>query len=140
MDHYTFAFTLNEGPREVWTAVGLDAPGIVTEGDGFDAALAAARDALDFHLEGLRELGQPVPVPRPVADLVRDPLLQEDLIGAVLMPVPAAAPPSRAVRVNISLDELLLARVDAFTAARGGSRSAFIQEAVRRLMSAEAVG
>ncbi len=140
MDHYTFALRLNEGPGDVWTAVGLDAPGVVTEADGFDATLEAARDALDLYLDGIRAARHVVPTPRPVADLVRDTDLQEELIGAVLVQVPAAAPPSRAVRVNISMDELLLARVDAFAAARGDNRSAFIQEAVRRLMSVEAVG
>lgn len=136
MEAYTFAFRLNEGEDEVWTAVGLDVPGVVTEAEGLEATRAAARDALQLHIDGLRECGRPVPSPRPAADLLRDPRLHEELVGAVLLPVAAPTPASRAVRIAITMDEILLARVDAVAKAQGDTRSGFLAEGARRLISA----
>jgi metal-responsive CopG/Arc/MetJ family transcriptional regulator len=45
--------------------------------------------------------------------------------------------PGRAVRVNISMDEGLVARRDAAALRRGMSRSAFLAEAVRSALVAD---
>ncbi|MCB1155157.1 type II toxin-antitoxin system HicB family antitoxin [bacterium] len=37
-------------------------PGLVTEGDTFEEARAMAIEAIQFHLEGLRELGEELPI------------------------------------------------------------------------------
>jgi predicted RNase H-like HicB family nuclease len=38
-----------------------DLPGCVAAGETREEALALIRDAIEFHLEGLKESGQPVP-------------------------------------------------------------------------------
>ena len=40
-----------------------DLPGVAALGDTQDEALAEMRKAIEFHLDGLREDGQPVPQP-----------------------------------------------------------------------------
>ena len=40
-----------------------DLPGCIAAGDTEDAVLALIRDAIEFHIEGLREHGEPVPAP-----------------------------------------------------------------------------
>jgi len=40
-----------------------DLPGCVALGDSREEALAEMRGAIAFHLEGLREAGEPVPAP-----------------------------------------------------------------------------
>jgi len=40
-----------------------DLPGCVALGDSREEALAEMRGAITFHLEGLREAGEPVPAP-----------------------------------------------------------------------------
>ena len=41
-----------------------DLPGCTSRGRTVDAAMKAAREALDGHLTGLRDAGKPVPRPR----------------------------------------------------------------------------
>jgi predicted RNase H-like HicB family nuclease len=41
-----------------------DLPGCVATGDTLDAAETAIREAICFHLDGLREDGAPIPPPR----------------------------------------------------------------------------
>ena len=47
-----------------------DLPGCVAAADTREEALALIRDAIEFHLEGLRESGQPVPKPSSTGEVV----------------------------------------------------------------------
>jgi predicted RNase H-like HicB family nuclease len=40
-----------------------DLPGCIAAGETEDEVLALIREAIEFHLEGLRQHGEPVPVP-----------------------------------------------------------------------------
>jgi predicted RNase H-like HicB family nuclease len=40
-----------------------DLPGCVATGDTQDEVLARMRDAIEMHLEGMREDGEPIPTP-----------------------------------------------------------------------------
>ena len=46
-----------------WGAHVPDLPGCVAVADSREKALALIREAIDFHLDGLREDGQPIPPP-----------------------------------------------------------------------------
>lgn len=48
-----------------------DLPGCVALGDTYEECLAEMREAMEFHIEGLRMLGEPVPEPTAIgADLI----------------------------------------------------------------------
>ena len=47
-----------------------DLPGCVATGDTIEAVEREIRDAIRFHIEGLREDGLPVPPPTSIADYV----------------------------------------------------------------------
>jgi predicted RNase H-like HicB family nuclease len=47
-----------------------DLPGCVTTGQTVEETLANMREAIEFHLEGMREDGEPIPEPTSVAALV----------------------------------------------------------------------
>lgn len=50
-------------PEEGGYSVDVPAlPGLHTQGDSYDAALANARAAIEFHLECLEAEGEPIPV------------------------------------------------------------------------------
>lgn len=108
-----------------------DFPGCVATGRTEDEALRRGGETLAFHIAGMVADGDPLPVPRRLAELRRDATFREDAVGAVLALVPFE-PPGRAVRVNISLEERLLESVDRAASAAGQSRSAFLAEAARQ--------
>lgn len=113
-----------------------DFPGCTTVAGDVDAAVAKASEVLAFHVEGLAEDG-PLPATRSLVELRRDPDFRNDSKGAVLVLVPYV-PPSRAVRLNITLDESILARVDRAAEAAGETRSGYLAEAARRRLAMQA--
>jgi predicted RNase H-like HicB family nuclease len=110
--------------------------GCTTVADTLDAIIPKAAEALAFHVEGLIEDG-PLPPVRTLAQLRKDPVFREDSAGAVIALVPYA-PPARAVRINITLDESLLERVDRAAEAAGETRSGYLAAAARQRLAIEA--
>jgi len=47
-----------------------DLPGCVAAGETRDEALALIREAIEFHIEGLRQDGQPIPLPSSTSEIV----------------------------------------------------------------------
>jgi predicted RNase H-like HicB family nuclease len=62
-------FVIEKGERN-FSAYVPDLPGCVPLGDTLDEVKAEIRDAIAFHLEGLREDGLPIPKPSTSADYV----------------------------------------------------------------------
>ena len=111
-----------------------DFPGCTTVSDDLDSIVMKAAEVLAFHVDGLAEDG-PLPRPRSMSELERDPAFLEDAEGALLALVPYD-PPTRAVRVNITLDESLLTRIDRAAEASGETRSGFLAKAAIARMGA----
>lgn len=110
--------------------------GCTTVADSLDAIIPKAAEALAFHVEGLIEDG-PLPPVRTLAQLRKDPVFREDSAGALIALVPYA-PPARAARINITLDESLLERVDRAAEAAGETRSGYLAAAARQRLAVEA--
>src|SRR5262249_27601025 len=109
-----------------------DFPGCTTVANDLDSAIAKAGEVLAFHAEGLAEDG-PLPRPRSLSELRSDPDFCEDAKDAILVLVPYE-PPTRAVRINITLEESLLARIDRSADAASETRSGYLAEAARLRM------
>lgn len=109
-----------------------DFPGCIGAGDTLEQALVDAGEALSFHIQGMREDGMSIPEPSGIEILKTDP---EYASGVAFIVTPPARPKGRAVRTNISMDEYLLADVDAYAASHGLTRSAFLADAARRVMA-----
>jgi predicted RNase H-like HicB family nuclease/predicted transcriptional regulator len=107
-----------------------DFPGCIAGGDTIDEALRRGRDALDFHVESMTEVGEALPKIRDIAEIKADPEYVEDFADALVAVVDAEVP-AKAVRVNISMDERLLDRIDRAAQATGETRSGFIATAAR---------
>ncbi len=54
----------DEGGYSVWAP---DLPGVVAAGSTYDETLTLMREAVAFHLEGMREDGEPIPQPSTLA-------------------------------------------------------------------------
>jgi len=107
-----------------------DFPGCIAGGDSVDETLRRGRDALDFHVESMMEVGEPLPKIRDIAEIKADPEYADDFADAMVAVVDAEIP-AKAVRVNISIDERLLDRIDRAAQATGETRSGFIAAAAR---------
>lgn len=103
-------------------------------GDSIEDALNDAASALDAHLEALVDLGIDVPVPSPI-NAYRD---SEDCTGGAwgLVNIDLGKFEGRAQKINITLPELLIAKIDDFVKANHeyGSRSGFLAIAARHEM------
>jgi predicted RNase H-like HicB family nuclease len=108
-----------------------DLPGCVTVGRTSTEAALRAEEALGLHLEGLAEDGEKLPDPTtPVDRAAVDP--EGKLLGKLWI-VPRL---SRSVRVTITVDEALLARIDEAARRRGTTRSGLLAEGARQLIEA----
>src|SRR5215467_4231177 len=111
--------------------------GCTTVADSLDAIVPKAAEALAFHVEGMVEDGLPLPPVRGLMQLRKDPVFREDCAGAMIALVPYA-PPARAARINITLDESLLERVDRAAEVAGETRSGYLATAARQRLALEA--
>jgi len=91
MTHY-IAIIEDAGPA---TAVGVwfpDLPGCISAGDDIDEALRNAPEALELHIEGLLEDGQPLPRPRTLSEMKLDPEIAEDIRSNMVALIELRAP------------------------------------------------
>jgi len=107
-----------------------DFPGCVTAGETLDEARREAAEALALHIDGMIEDGTAIPEPSSLEEV----MAERESRDAVAFLVPVQARQSRAVRVNITLPEDVLADVDRAAGHQGLSRSAFLARAARRAM------
>jgi predicted RNase H-like HicB family nuclease len=57
-----YAVIIEQGPTSYGAYV-PDLPGCVAAGDTHEAVVKLIQEAIEFHIEGLREDGQPIPPP-----------------------------------------------------------------------------
>jgi predicted RNase H-like HicB family nuclease len=100
-----------------------DLPGLDAQGRDLSQLIANAREALSRHLESLERAGEEWPKATPIEQVSAD-------AGAFPLPVDVQVEDTP-VRVNISIGEQLLKRLDAAAEAQGSTRSGFIAQAVR---------
>jgi predicted RNase H-like HicB family nuclease len=56
-----YAIVIEGDGSSNYSAYALDLPGVVATGDPLEQCEAAMREAIEFHIEGLRLAGEPVP-------------------------------------------------------------------------------
>jgi predicted RNase H-like HicB family nuclease len=103
-----------------------DFPGCVSAGSTLQEAFTMATEALSGHIACMAEEGFSIPEPSLVDTVAADP----DNRDGVIVLVPAPEPAGRVVRVNITLPEPLLRRIDAQT----DNRSRFLARAAERVL------
>jgi predicted RNase H-like HicB family nuclease len=114
-----------------------DFPGATTVAGDLDTLYRKAAEVLAFHVGGMAEDGDDIPVVRTLDELRHDPAFREDSEGALIGLVEAELP-GKAVRVNVSLEESLLRRIDRAAEAAGESRSGFLAQAAKTRLTTAA--
>ena len=121
-----FPAIIEKGKRRGYGVFFPDLPGCVSAGDTIQEAAHKAEEALALHIEGMIEEGETIPEPSELDRIPRDPEVKE----AARILVRAAIPSDRVMRVNVTLPEDLLRRIDE----RSNNRSRFLAEAAERAL------
>ena len=108
-----------------------DFPGVITAGTTLDDARTMAQEALALHIEGLAEDGEAIPEASSLEEVMSDPDNRSGV--AILVSVKTEQP--KAVRVNVTLPEDVLEKIDRYAEAHGFTRSGLLAQAVKKLMS-----
>ena len=109
-----------------------DFPGCITASGTIDEVKDMAHDALSLHIKGMLEDGQNIPTPSKLEDIVDDPDYS-DAAAIIVVSVSEAKP--RSVRVNITVPEDMLRKIDSVAKKRGMSRSSFLVHAAQNAIA-----
>ncbi|MDE0941874.1 MAG: type II toxin-antitoxin system HicB family antitoxin [Alphaproteobacteria bacterium] len=110
-----------------------DFPGCVSAGDTIEEAITNAHEALSAHIAFMQSDNDLIPAPTSTEDALA---AMDNEFGDFLLATMVRAPvKGKAVRITMTMDNNLLREVDTHAKAQGYSRSAFMAEACRRLMS-----
>lgn len=115
-----------------------DLPGCVGGGATIDACMESGRKSAELYLEGMARDSETLPEFRSLDALRTDAVFVEDLGDAALVVALDVVVPGKSVRLNISLDDSLVQRIDRAAERAGQSRSAFLAAAARDRLHAEA--
>ena len=111
-----------------------DFPGCITAGTTIDEAKDMADDALSLHVKGLIQDGEDIPSPSKLEDIMDNPEYS-DSVAILVVSVSEAKP--RSVRVNITVPEDMLRKIDNIAKQRGMSRSSFLVNAAQNAISSD---
>ena len=100
----------------------VDLPGCVSAGKSIAEAIGGAHEALALHVAGMIEDDQKLPAPS-------EPTLEE---GSVAVSMIGVTLPGRKKRVNVTIDEGVLAAIDAVS----DNRSEFLEKAALKELAA----
>ena len=126
-------FALIDGKPGAYGVVFPDLLGCTAMGDTLDQAVTGASEALADWISTVEDNGAAVPPASSAEALRRDPEVADALAeGACLVAVLLVRATGRSVRANLSLDEGLVAAIDAAARSRGVTRSGMVSIIVRQ--------
>lgn len=109
-----------------------DFPGCVSAGSDLSELASMGEEALRGHIALMVEAGDAIPEPSSMDAIMQDPDFRDGT--PVLVPAPTIS--GKAVRVNITLPEDTLHRIDQFAEAQGFTRSGFLAAAAVKALDA----
>ena len=128
-------FTIAIEPGDDRHAFGVavpDLPGCFSAGDTIEAAMTNAVEAIELMVETLIEDGQPLPQPQPLSAHQQNPDYRGWVWAVVDAPVEKFFGP--AAKINITVPQAILSRIDSYAKAHGMTRSGFLVDAARAAM------
>jgi len=124
----TYIALLRKQKRSDYGVEFPDFPGCVTAGRTLEDARAAAREALELHLEGMAAEGLPIVEPSSL-----DAIFESDweTKGAIPFLVAPKEPETKVVRVNVTFKPAVLAALDSYAQENHLTRAAALESAVQ---------
>lgn len=95
-----------------------------------------SKEGLDLHIESMLEDGEDLPSIRSIDQIKADPEIAEDLSDTIAFVFVDYDLPGKPVRLNISLDDRLVDRIDRAAKTHGETRSGFLAQAAKERLSA----
>lgn len=107
-----------------------DIPGCFSAGDTLEEAYANAKEAIKFHLEGLAEDGEEIPLPTSIDNHRQNPDFTEYDMFFGFVDVDITHLLGKAEKINITMPAYLIKRIDEFVATHKEykSRSGFLTQ------------
>lgn len=112
-----------------------DFPGAIAGGETMSDALNRARSALAVHVAAMLDDGEPLPVIRDFDSLKPDMAEvkhDDDFVAVAALTLDL---PGKPLRLNVSIDENLVARIDRKADELGETRSGFLAAAARQRLA-----
>lgn len=127
-----YPLAIHKDPDSDYGVTVPDLPGCLSAGETLEEAADMSREAIQTHVEGLLLDGEPIPSPRSLEEHQANP----DYAGAVwmLVEVDLGKISGKSKRINITIPEPALARIDEYAAAHGETRSGFLTRAALQAM------
>jgi predicted RNase H-like HicB family nuclease len=132
---YPIAIETGDG-RTAYGVVVPDLPGCFSAGDTLDEAVANAEDAILLYLEDVIADGHAPPKASTLESLRK----RDEFAGWALAVanVDLSKLSTKAVRINITVPDRILANIDRYAESHGETRSGFLTRAAMEVMHAEA--
>lgn len=105
-----------------------DFPSCITAGKTLEEAQTMAQEALQFHVDGMLEDKESLPNPANL-DKIKTKYKKAEAYLVITVKIP-----SRVIRINITVDEKFLRKLDKYLESHHENRSSFFVDAARRLM------
>jgi len=121
----------HQEPGNDYGVIFPDFPGCVTMGSTLDEARAMAEEALDLHIEGMLEDGEPLPEPSSLQAV----MAQAENRDAVAFLVEVTNERLKRRHVSVVFPEATLRLIDDFVRDHGLTRSLFLEQAARKALS-----
>jgi len=135
MPQKTYLAIADRVPGEAyWSITFPDFPGVTSAAEGFAAVMGQAKDALASAVEDMETEGEVLPAS--LEDGATPDYDRSHLHDPRILAVPVETA-GRAMRVNISLEEGLLSRIDDVAKRTGLSRSSLLARGARLVIAAE---
>jgi predicted RNase H-like HicB family nuclease len=122
-----YPVVIHKDPDSDYGVTVPDLPGCFSAGETMDEALTAVTEAIECHLEGLMLDGEPIPPPTTVERYKDNPDFADGVWA--LATIDLAKLSGKARRVNVTIPERVLNRIDDYAARHGESRSGLITQA-----------
>ncbi len=132
-----YPVVLHKDSESIYGVTVPDVPGCFSAGDTVDEALLNTSEAIECHLESLLMDGEEIPMPKTIEEYFENP----DFAGGTwaLVEVDVLKISGQVRRVNVTIPERILNRLDGFARKCGESRSGLLSAAALEYLAAHAL-
>jgi predicted RNase H-like HicB family nuclease len=128
-----YAIFLEKDPGSDYGVTVPDLPGCFSAGTTVEEALENAEEAILTHIEGLMMDGDAIPNPSSI-DLLKDQNQSSDVIWGIVT-VDITRLSTQIKRINITLPEYILSKIDTYIKEEGENRSGLLATAALEYIS-----